>query len=144
MILVTHDLGVVAGRSDETLVMYAAKPAERAPTSVLFSEMRHPYTEALMKSIPRLRNAPHTRLRAISGRPPDLVDPPPGCRFAPRCRHAQPQCVAEDPPLVSTTRPDHVYACFFPVGTEAGAEALERNLHAGETAITPEATEAHV
>src|SRR5688500_13076750 len=75
MILVTHDLGVVAGRSDETLVMYAAKPAERAPTSVLFSEMRHPYTEALMKSIPRLRNPPHTRLRAISGRPPDLVDP---------------------------------------------------------------------
>ncbi|MDY7106554.1 MAG: ABC transporter ATP-binding protein [Actinomycetota bacterium] len=145
MILVTHDLGVVAGRTDDTLVMYAAKAAEQAPTSVLFREMRHPYTEALMTSIPRLANPPHTRLRAIAGRPPDLVDPPVGCRFAPRCPYAQPRCLEEDPPMTAAGRPDHVFACFYPVGTDAGAEALARNTRAGETAagtaMTSETTE---
>jgi peptide/nickel transport system ATP-binding protein len=80
VILVTHDLGVVAGRTDEIAVMYAGRIVERAPTAVLFRETRHPYTEALMKSIPRLDQPSHTRLDAISGRPPDLVNLPTGCR----------------------------------------------------------------
>ncbi len=88
MVLVTHDLGVVAGRTDEIAVMYAGRIVEQAPTHVLFSEMRHPYTDALLRSIPQVENPSHTRLRVILGRPPDLVDPPPGCKFAPRCPYA--------------------------------------------------------
>ena len=82
MVLVTHDLGVVAGRADDIAVMYAGRIVEKAPTRALFSETRHPYTEALLKSIPKLAQPSHTRLEAISGRPPDLVNPPPGCKFA--------------------------------------------------------------
>ena len=89
MILVTHDLGVVAGRTDDIAVMYAGRFVEKAPTRSLFSAVRHPYTEALLKSIPKLAQPSHTRLDAIGGRPPDLVSPPPGCKFAPRCPYAQ-------------------------------------------------------
>jgi peptide/nickel transport system ATP-binding protein len=134
MILVTHDLGVVAGRSDFTMVMYAGQPVEYAPTGVLFSEMRHPYTEALLKSIPRISNPPHSKLMAISGRPPDLVNPPAGCRFAARCRYAQERCLEEDPE-VTTLQPDsHRYRCFYPVGTSAAEEAIAVNVRRGRTA----------
>ncbi len=127
MILVTHDLGVVAGRADHIAVMYAGAIVERAPTSVLFREMSHPYTEALLKSIPKLEQPSHTRLEAIAGRPPDLVNPPPGCKFAPRCPYAQDRCREEDPKLEEHGTPGHEFACFFPVGTPEGAEALARN-----------------
>ena len=128
MVLVTHDLGVVAGRTDEIAVMYAGQIVEKAPTRSLFANVRMPYTEALLKSIPKLEQASHTRLQIIGGRPPDLVNPPPGCRFAPRCPYAQARCHAEQPPLVEAETPGHTYRCWFPVGTEAGREALERNL----------------
>jgi peptide/nickel transport system ATP-binding protein len=134
MILVTHDLGVVAGRTDEIAVMYAGRFVEKAPTRTLFSAVRHPYTEALLKSIPMLAQPSHTRLEAISGRPPDLVNPPPGCKFAPRCPYAQPKCLTEEPPLVEDDEPGHANRCFFPVGSAAGRDALERNLAAGTTA----------
>jgi peptide/nickel transport system ATP-binding protein len=135
MVLVTHDLGVVAGRTDDIAVMYAGRIVEKAPTRVLFSETRHPYTEALLKSIPKLVQPSHTRLEAIAGRPPDLVNPPVGCKFAPRCPYAQEKCVQEEPELLDDTdNPGHAYRCHFPVGTEAGKQALERNLEAGETA----------
>jgi peptide/nickel transport system ATP-binding protein len=134
MVLVTHDLGVVAGRADNTAVMYAGQVVEYAPTRALFAETRHPYTEALLKSIPKLAQPSHTRLDAISGRPPDLVSPPVGCKFAARCGFAQPKCVAEEPPLTDETTPGHAFRCFYPVGTPAGTEALERNLAAGVTA----------
>ncbi|HET6873734.1 MAG TPA: ABC transporter ATP-binding protein, partial [Acidimicrobiales bacterium] len=98
MILVTHDLGVVAGRTDEIAVMYAGKVVEKAPTAVLFRDMKMPYTEALLSSIPRISNVSHTRLTAIAGRPPDLVNPPKGCRFAARCPYVQERCWAEEPP----------------------------------------------
>ena len=88
MILITHDLGVVAGRTDHIAVMYAGRIVERAPTRRLFHERRHPYTDGLLTSIPRLASAGHGRLSVIPGRPPDLVDLPPGCPFAPRCRSA--------------------------------------------------------
>ncbi len=143
MILVTHDLGVVAGRTDEIAVMYAGQIVEKAPTRTLFSEVRMPYTEALLRSIPKLEDPSHTRLQIIGGRPPDLVNPPSGCRFAPRCPYAQPKCHAEAPPLVEAETPGHLYRCWFPVGTEAGREALERNLAhhvpAAEAAVTGDA-----
>jgi peptide/nickel transport system ATP-binding protein len=134
MVLVTHDLGVVAGRADNTAVMYAGQIVEYASTRSLFAETRHPYTEALLKSIPKLAQPSHTRLDAISGRPPDLVNPPVGCKFAARCGFAQPKCIAEEPPLSDETTPGHAFRCFYPVGTQAGTDALERNLAAGVTA----------
>jgi peptide/nickel transport system ATP-binding protein len=134
MVLVTHDLGVVAGRADNTAVMYAGQIVEYAPTRLLFAETRHPYTEALLKSIPKLSQPSHTRLDAISGRPPDLVSPPVGCKFAARCGFAQPKCVAEEPVLSDETSPGHSFRCFYPVGSPEGTEALERNLAAGVTA----------
>ena len=127
MVLVSHDLGVVAGRTDEILVMYGGRVVEHAPTDVLFSEMRMPYTEALLRSIPRVEYPSHTRLTAIPGRPPDLVAPPKGCNFAPRCRYAQPKCREEDPPMRTTDREEHRFRCWFPVGTPEGEEALARN-----------------
>src|SRR5213593_4805722 len=85
VILVTHDLGVVAGRTDDIAVMYAGQIVEMAPTRTLFSEVRMPYTEALLKSIPKLEKPSHTRLDVIAGRPPDLINPPSGCKFSARC-----------------------------------------------------------
>ena len=117
LILVTHDLGVVAGHTDEIVVMYAGKVVEKAPTDVLFSQMRHPYTEALLASIPKIEQPSHTRLHAIAGRPPDLVNPPTGCRFAPRCQYAQDRCRQQEPPLTAGEHPEHAYACWFPVVT---------------------------
>lgn len=115
MILVTHDLGVVATRADEIVVMYAGRVVEQAPTGSLFTHTRMPYTRALMDSIPRLSDPSGTRLRAISGRPPDLLHPPPGCRFAPRCPYVQPKCLEHEPPLRSAGAPDHLFACWYPL-----------------------------
>ena len=134
MILITHDLGVVAGRADRIGVMYAARLAELAATRELFRDPKHPYTTALMESIPRVELPSHTPLHAIPGRPPDMVAPPPACRFAPRCPQAQPVCTDVDPGYVTIDGPAHQWCCHFPVGTEAGAEALRRNLEAGVTA----------
>jgi peptide/nickel transport system ATP-binding protein len=116
MVLVTHDLGVVAGRTDEIAVMYAGQIVERAPTKRLFANMRMPYTEALLKSIPKLADPAHTRLQAIGGRPPNLISPPIGCRFAPRCPYAQEKCRNESPDLIESSTPGHFYRCWFPVG----------------------------
>jgi oligopeptide/dipeptide ABC transporter ATP-binding protein len=116
MILVTHDLGVVAGRADDIAVMYAGQIVEKAPTATLFRNVRMPYTEALLRSIPKLDEPRHARLQAIPGRPPQLVDPPNGCRFAPRCPYAQAKCHVAAPPLVES-EPGHEYRCWFPVGS---------------------------
>ena len=99
MILITHDLGVVAGRTDEVAVMYAGRVVERAPTPALFKKMRMPYTEALLAALPKLDAAPHTPLPAISGRPPDPTRPLQGCSFSPRCRYAVARCHIEKPAL---------------------------------------------
>ncbi|MGE0137256.1 MAG: ABC transporter ATP-binding protein [Ilumatobacteraceae bacterium] len=127
MILVTHDLGVVAGRTDEIMVMYAGKVVERAPTLDLFTRMRMPYTEALLNSIPKLDEPSHTPLVAIGGRPPVLIDPPQGCRFAPRCPYARAKCVHEEPPLMSDEHVNsgHVYACWYPVGVSPRTSAVD-------------------
>ncbi len=115
MILISHDLGVVAGRTDEIAVMYAGRIVERAPTGLLFRRTRMPYTEALLRAIPRLEHASHTRLLAIGGRPPDLVDPAPGCRFAPRCSRVRERCRIDEPPLMPDGAADHDFACWYPV-----------------------------
>jgi peptide/nickel transport system ATP-binding protein len=121
MILVTHDLGVLAGRADEIAVMYAGRIVERAPTRTLFADMRMPYTEALLHSIPKLAQPSHTRLEVIKGRPPDLLRISPGCRFAPRCRYARDRCRVEEPPLRPADTPGHEYACWYPVNTPVSA-----------------------
>ncbi len=131
MILVSHDLGLVAGRSDDIIVMYAGKVVEKAPTATLLSDTRMPYTEALLRSAPRLTDGSHRRLPTIPGAPPDPSDYPAGCRFASRCAYAQPRCAEEEPPLRPGAVPEHTYACWYPVGTPHGAEALELNRAGG-------------
>src|SRR3546814_9256985 len=114
--------------------MYAGRIVEMAPTRTLFQNMRMPYTQALFESIPKLDLPSHHRLTVIPGRPPDLVNPPTGCSFAPRCERAQTKCLGEQPPLMEAETPDHRYACFFPVGTPAGDEALAQNHRRGHHA----------
>ncbi|PKK12037.1 ABC transporter ATP-binding protein [Thermomonospora sp. CIF 1] len=121
IILISHDLGVVAGRADRVAVMYAGRIAETAPAKELFATPHHPYTEGLLASIPDLHGPPHTLLEAIDGAPPNMAAPPPGCRFAPRCRYARQVCHGQVPPL----RPvpgaaDRSLACHHPVNVPAG------------------------
>ena len=120
MILITHDLGVVAGRTDEVAVMYAGRVVERAPTPALFKKMRMPYTEALLAAIPKIDAAPHTVLPAISGRPPDPTRPIKGCSFSPRCRYAWAAAMARSRELTAAETPAHQFACFHPIETRAG------------------------
>jgi oligopeptide/dipeptide ABC transporter ATP-binding protein len=113
-LLITHDMGVVAGRTDRTNVMYAGRIVETAPTDRLFTSMRHPYTQALLGSIPSLDQDRSKALYTIPGLPPDLAPPPPGCRFAGRCSRATDQCREQEPPL-SGEDPAHLFACWHPV-----------------------------
>ncbi|HZY53181.1 MAG TPA: ABC transporter ATP-binding protein [Reyranella sp.] len=115
MILITHDLGVVAGRTDEVAVMYAGRVVERAPTPRLFRHMRMPYTEALLAAIPKLDSAPHTPLPAIGGRPPDPTRPLPGCSFAPRCKYADSVCGHTKPTLEDPEGAGALFACWHPL-----------------------------
>jgi oligopeptide/dipeptide ABC transporter ATP-binding protein len=115
VLLITHDMGVIAGRADRVNVMYAGKIVEAAPTGDLFESMRHPYTEALLASIPRLDQRTDVALYSIPGLPPDLSHPPTWCRFQPRCQYATAQCRESEPELTGDT-PEHQYACFNPVG----------------------------
>jgi peptide/nickel transport system ATP-binding protein len=115
VILVTHDLGVIAGRADRVAVMYAGRIVEVTDTNRLFGNPRHPYTEALFEALPENAAETGDKLYSIPGLPPDLVEPPVGCRFAARCRYATDRCRAEDPPLRGDIA-GHDYACFFPVG----------------------------
>ena len=117
VILVTHDLGVIAGRADRVNVMYAGRVVETTETGVLYDNPRHPYTEALFHALPEKSAETRERLYSIPGTPPDLVHPPKGCRFAARCRYAADRCRAEDPVLAGETTA-HTYACFFPVGAQ--------------------------
>jgi peptide/nickel transport system ATP-binding protein len=125
VVLVTHDLGVIAGRANRVAVMYAGKIVETTNTATLFANPRHPYTEALFHALPDKAAETGERLYSIPGAPPDLMHPPKGCRFAPRCRYAADRCRAEEPGLLGET-PDHRYACFFPVGeSERGVRGAE-------------------
>jgi peptide/nickel transport system ATP-binding protein len=138
VILVTHDLGVIAGRADRVAVMYAGKIAETTGTSWLFDNPRHPYTEALFHALPDKAAETRERLYSIPGAPPDLVNPPAGCRFAPRCRYATDRCREEEPRLLGDT-PEHLYSCFYPVGEKERAGVPVRTT---TTESAPAATEA--
>jgi oligopeptide/dipeptide ABC transporter ATP-binding protein len=115
VLLITHDLGVIAGRADRVLVMYAGEIVEKAATGELFRQTRHPYTAALLASIPKLDQPTSRQLYSIPGLPPDLASPPAGCRFAARCRYATQECLDSEPELGGPD-PAHPYACFHPVG----------------------------
>jgi peptide/nickel transport system ATP-binding protein len=113
MMLITHAMGVVAETAQRVVVMYAGKIVEEAPVGELFARPRHPYTQGLIRSIPRIdRPGRRIRLEAIAGTVPSLVDPPPGCRFAPRCRFAHGACTAAPPPLRQVA-PGHKVACVL-------------------------------
>ncbi len=133
MILITHDLGVARGRADDVAVMYAGRIVELVDAGTLFSDMRHPYTKALLRSIPRIDDPVHHRLEVIPGRPPELIDPPDACAFAPRCSHARSDCLQGTPEL-SGLAGLHRFACLHPTGTARGAAALAANTAAGRTA----------
>ncbi|MBW8804915.1 MAG: ABC transporter ATP-binding protein [Catenulisporales bacterium] len=128
VILVTHDLGVIAGRADRVNVMYAGRIVETTQTERLYANPRHPYTEALFDSLPERGAESGTRLYSIPGLPPDLTDPPKVCRFSPRCRYAQDDCRAQDPPY-RVDEVGHEFACFHPVGAaERSGEDLKVTL----------------
>jgi oligopeptide/dipeptide ABC transporter ATP-binding protein len=124
MLLITHDMGVIAGHADRVQVMYAGRMVETTDTGTLFRHMRHPYTHALLASIPRLDQDNSRRLLSIGGLPPDLSDPPPGCRFAPRCSRATDRCRTDEPPLAGET-PAHLFSCWHPVDGPSGTGATD-------------------
>ena len=135
VMLVTHDLGVIAGRADRVNVMYAGKIVETTDTRTLYANPRHPYTEALFHALPDKAVEQRERLYSIPGAPPDLTRPPPACRFAPRCRYVKDRCRQDEPLLLGET-PEHQFACFFPVGeTErtTGAAAATATASAGQS-----------
>jgi len=114
IMLITHAMGVVAETCQRVVVMYAGKVIEEAPVDQLFANPRHPYTQGLIRSIPRIDTAAtrKERLEAIPGVVPNLLNPPPGCRFAPRCRYAMPKCREAVPPLFDVGH-GHRVACVL-------------------------------
>ncbi len=113
VIMITHDLGVVAEIADDVVVMYAAEVAEKGPVERIFKQPHHPYTWGLMGSLPRL-DADVERLVQIQGQPPSLLRPPSGCRFHPRCPYVMNVCKTADPELVAVTGdPTHLQACHL-------------------------------
>jgi peptide/nickel transport system ATP-binding protein len=117
LIFVTHDLAVHANLSDRLAIMYAGRLVEEAPTATLFAAPRHPYTQHLIASLPRIGGA--LARTSLAGAPPNLADPPAGCRFHPRCPLAMDACRRAVPPLAAVA-PGHRVACFAvtpPAGT---------------------------
>jgi peptide/nickel transport system ATP-binding protein len=121
MVLISHDLGIVQGRTDHVAVMYGGRIVEQGATSSVFGAPRMHYTTALLGAIPRLDRPSHSKLLAIEGRPPDPHTPITGCSFAPRCACAQPKCREVSPALEPGTVPGHCYACWYPNATSLAA-----------------------
>src|SRR3954451_76065 len=114
IIMITHDLGVVAGVADKINVMYSGYIVESAPAEELFAKPRHPYTLGLLRSIPRIDEPRKEKLIPIEGLPPDLIDAPAGCPFVPRCTYKVDRCVEENPSL-EPAEPGHTIACWVDV-----------------------------
>jgi oligopeptide transport system ATP-binding protein len=127
MIIITHDMGVVAEAADEIIVMYAGQVVERASTLDLFDRPEHPYTEALLGALPQIEGEGirEGRLTAIPGRPPDLIDPPDACRFAPRCPYAGGDSCTEREPELREVRKHHWVRSAHPTTERTGARAPE-------------------
>ena len=122
LIVITHNLGVVARYADRVNIMYAGRIIERGSAREIYSNPRHPYTVGLLRSVPRLDLPRRAKLDPIEGQPPDLVNLPQGCAFRPRCRWAIDKC-ATDTPILDETSPNHWSACWR--SQDLGAEALE-------------------
>ena len=120
MLMITHNLGVVARYADRVNVMYAGRIVERGTAREIYANPRHPYTLGLLRSVPRLDEPKKAKLAPIPGQPPDLTRLPPGCAFAPRCSYAVERCRAERPTLEAEA-PDHLSACW--VAREIGSTA---------------------
>jgi oligopeptide/dipeptide ABC transporter ATP-binding protein len=112
MLIITHNLGVVARYADRVNVMYAGRIIERGTAQEVYGNPRHPYTLGLLKSVPRLDEPRRSRLDPIEGQPPDLTRLPPGCAFVPRCGWRVERCAAEVPPLTAVNGTGHVSACW--------------------------------
>jgi peptide/nickel transport system ATP-binding protein len=128
IVLITHDLGVVAGVADRVLVMYAGKPVEIGETDAIYYDPRMPYTLGLLGSLPRLDASGNEPLTPIRGAPPSLINLPPGCPFSPRCPMSRPHCDADEPALRPVAGVDHVAACHYAeelAGDVAAAEVFE-------------------
>jgi oligopeptide/dipeptide ABC transporter ATP-binding protein len=121
LVIVTHDLGVVAGLADRVVVMYAGRVVEEGPVGALFTHSGHPYTRALLASVPR-RGDPRGQLTAITGAPPNAAELPPGCAFHPRCPLAEARCQSVVPELRPVAA-DHRAACLFAARVAAGTMA---------------------
>jgi oligopeptide/dipeptide ABC transporter ATP-binding protein len=125
MIIITHDMGVVAEAADDIAVMYAGQIVEQTSAAELFDHPEHPYTEALLGALPQLEGegVRQGRLTAIPGRPPDLLDPPPACRFAPRCPYASfDDSCAKEPPELCEIRPGHLVRTAHPASERAAKQ----------------------
>jgi peptide/nickel transport system ATP-binding protein len=133
VVLITHDLGVVADMADRVLVMYAGRIVEEGQKNDLFYDSLHPYTWGLLGSIARLDRPKPKRLTAIKGQPPSLIRLPPGCNFAPRCPHVLDRCLEEDPALIDKVGGGHLDACHL---------SLEDKRRRREAVIRPELAEA--
>ncbi|GAC1356510.1 MAG: ABC transporter ATP-binding protein [Ktedonobacteraceae bacterium] len=145
LILITHDLGVVAGMADRVIVMYAGKVVEEGPTEELFANPRHPYTLGLLASVPRLDEKRQSELKTIEGAPPDLLQPPPGCPFMPRCFYARSICRTMPPldPLPGNAA--HRKACWPDISDPKEQAYAERRRLArveAQKAATTEAAKA--
>jgi oligopeptide/dipeptide ABC transporter ATP-binding protein len=126
VLLITHDMGIIAENTHRVMVMYAGQVVEEGRTDVLFADRLHPYTEALLGCVPRLdsEGIGSDTLRSIPGAPPDLANLPPGCRFAPRCPQVRDHCTNHLPRLDSPL-PGRQVACFFPLmGAAAAGDRL--------------------
>jgi oligopeptide transport system ATP-binding protein len=131
VIMITHDLGVVAGMSDRILVMYAGRIFESAPTTELFARPANPYTIGLLRSVPDPSDDSHDELYQIPGLPPDVARMPPGCPFAPRCVRAEAVCREQSPPFVQLT-PARQSLCHFARELYDNAD-LEAPVHTGNS-----------
>jgi peptide/nickel transport system ATP-binding protein len=131
LIMITHDLGVVADIADDVMVMYAGRAAEKAPKRDVFYQPHHPYTKGLLESIPS-SSAAGSRLKPIPGSPPSLINLPSGCKFHPRCGYVLDRCLAEEPVLHPVAESGlHSSACFLPTaaaGLSAKAEELREEM----------------
>jgi len=116
LIWITHDLGVVAGLADRVMVMYAGYVVEEADILPLYEDPRHPYTHALLQSLPRMDGSPGETLMSIEGLPPELYELPKGCAFEPRCAYVKEKCRGEIPQLEEIA-PGHRIACFVDIKT---------------------------
>jgi peptide/nickel transport system ATP-binding protein len=125
VVLITHDMGVIAGLAERMLVMYAGRVVEQGTTHELFYDPQHPYTWGLLGSIPRLDRPKPPRLTAIEGQPPSLIALPPGCHFAPRCAHCFARCLTEDPALTDKVGGGHLDACHLAVADKRGRREAE-------------------